>query len=253
MSEWQLVWSDEFDGPAGTAPNPASWTAETGNREMDGWGNHELQYYTQSPQNVRLNGAGHLEIRALEAPEDERGGLPCWNGEECRYTSARLSTRGKVEFTYGKVEARLTLPSGVGVWPAFWSLAEGQWPESGEIDIMEWIGRTPDTLYATVHGPGYSGAAGPQGKRPLNVSAPGEFHTYGLIKRPYALIWLLDGEEYHRLTPADLPVGTEWVFERPFHLLLNFAVGGDWPGPPADDLQFPKTLTVDFVRLWHEL
>ncbi len=250
MSEWNLLWSDEFDGPAGASPDPAFWNIEIGNREASGWGNRELQYYTQSPENVCLDGLGHLIVQAREVPEDERGALPCWNGKDCRYTSARLNTRGKVEFTYGKAEARLTLPSGVGLWPAFWSLAEGPWPQSGEIDIMEWIGRTPDTLYATVHGPGYSGAAGPQGKRPLD---PSPAHTYGLIKRPDELIWQLDGEDYHRLTPADLPVGTKWVFERPFHLLLNFAVGGDWPGPPADDIQFPQTLTADYVRLWHEL
>ena len=251
MSEWQLVWSDEFEGLAGTVPDPAFWNVETGNREKNGWGNHEGQYYTQSPENACLDGQGCLVIAAREVPEDERGGLPRWDGGDCRYTSARLSTRGKVEFTYGKAEARLTLPHGVGLWPAFWSLAEGLWPESGEIDIMEWIGRTPDTLYATVHGPGYSGATGPQGKRPL--LSPSEPHTFALIKRPYELVWQLDGADYHRLTPADLPDAGEWVFERPYHLLLNFAVGGDWPGPPSEDISFPQTLTADFVRLWQEV
>ncbi|MDP1171353.1 glycoside hydrolase family 16 protein, partial [Klebsiella pneumoniae] len=141
-----------------------------------------------------------------------------------------------VSFTYGKVEARLQLPAGAGIWPAFWALgtdlAAAGWPKAGEIDIMEFVGKTPNTVYGTLHGPGYSGAQ-VIGK-PLDLGKPvsGEFHTYTIIKRPNEIIWQVDGVEYHRLAPANLPAGTSWVFEKPFFVVLNLAVGGDWPGSP---------------------
>lgn len=244
-----MVWSDEFDGAAGSAPNPANWNNDLGNAEASGWGNRELQYYTAAPRNAALDGAGHLVITA----EKLANAGPCWNGSPCAYASGRIQTAGKVSYTYGKVEARIQLPAGAGMWPAFWSLGEGaNWPNAGEIDIMEFIGREPSTVYGTAHGPGYSGASGIG--RPLVLGAPvsADFHVFTVIKRPQEIIWLVDGVQYHRLTPASLPVGTSWVFERPFFLILNLAIGGDWPGPPNASTVFPARMTVDWVRVYKE-
>ena len=157
-----------------------------------------------------------------------------------------------VSFSQGKLEARIKVPPGVGLWPAFWTLGEGPWPSAGEIDVMEWIGKTPNTVYATVHGPGYSGANG-VGK-PLSQAAPYSdgFHVFTVIKRPNEIIWQVDGQEFHRVTPASLPSGSAWVFERPYFLLLNLAVGGDWPGSPDSSTPFPATMQVDYVRIFKE-
>ncbi|MFT7722377.1 MAG: glycoside hydrolase family 16 protein [Roseateles sp.] len=246
---WKLVWSDEFDGPAGSAPNPAHWHSNLGNREADGWGNHELQYYTPAPRNAFLDGQGRLVIRAEKVADAG----PCWNGRPCGYTSARLVTEGRVRYTYGKVEARIRVPAGQGIWPAFWSLGEGlPWPHAGEIDIMEYVGQTPATIYGTLHGPGYSGAQSLNQPHPLGAPVADDFHVFTVIKRPHEIIWLMDGVEYHRLTPARLPAGGSWVFERPFFLILNLAIGGDWPGPPDERTVFPAQMTVDWVRIYEE-
>ncbi len=247
---WVLAWSDEFDGPAGSAPNPAHWESELGNAEANGWGNRELQYYTRAPRNAALDGSGHLVIRAEKTPNAG----PCWNGKPCEFTSARLLTRGKVSFSEGKLEARIRVPAGAGLWPAFWTLGEGPkpWPEVGEIDVLEYIGKTPDTVYATAHGPGYSGAQSLGKAHALPGPVAAGFHVYTLIKRPNELVWLVNGVEIHRLTPASLPAGAPWVFEKPFFLLLNLAVGGDWPGPPDASTPFPATMTVDWVRIYRQ-
>ena len=247
---WELVWSDEFSRPAGTPPDPQFWTPEVGNRDTGGWGNRELQFYTRSVQNARQDGEGHLLIRALRnaAP------LPCWNGPRCAYTSARLTTRGKASFVYGKVEARLRVPPGRGLWPAFWSMGRDvdAWPANGEIDIMEWVGHTPNTVHATLHGPGYTGPRALGTEKTLDVNVADDFHVYTLVKRRTEILWLLDGQVYHRVTPEDRPTGTRWVFDQPFHLLLNLAVGGEWPGPPSEGTVFPAELKVDYVRVWRE-
>ena len=245
---WTLVWSDEFNGEAGTQPSDKFWNYDLGNEDAQGWGNRELEYYTHDPQNVRLDGKGNLEIRALRNTAD----LWCFNGDACPYTSARLSTLGKVQPKYGKIEARIQVPAGVGYWPAFWMLGNGQasWPNNGEIDIMEWLGRTPKTVYGTLHGPGYSGDKGLS--TPLDLSEPASngFHTFTLIRRPTEILWLLDGKAYKRVTPRDIPAGTNWVFDEPFYLLLNLAVGGNWSGPVGKDTVFPGVMKVDYVRVW---
>ncbi|WP_412029366.1 family 16 glycosylhydrolase [Deinococcus yunweiensis] len=244
---WTLVWSDEFGGPAGSQPAAKWWNYDLGNEEQSGWGNNELQYYTNNPANVRLDGQGFLEIWARKNSAE----LWCFNGYACPYTSARLTTRGRVQFTYGKVEARMSLPQGQGYWPAFWMLGEGlRWPERGEVDVMEFVGKTPTTIYGTLHGPGYSGGQGlTKGQSVQNVSG---YHTYTVIKRRDEIVWLLDGQPYHRVTPQDIPKGSEWVFDRPMHLLLNLAVGGNWPGSPDATTKFPGVLKVDYVRVWRE-
>ncbi len=247
---WTLAWSDEFTGPAGTQPGERDWTYDLGNEEQSGWGNKELEYYTRNPSNVRLDGQGHLEIVARRNDAD----LFCWNGDICPYTSARLNTRGKVQFLYGKLEARILLPAGRGYWPAFWMLGAGggAWPGNGEIDVLEWVGQTPGSVYGTLHGPGYSGSQGLSARRELAGPVSGSYHTYTLIKRPAEIIWLMDGAVYHRVTPGDLPAGTKWVFDGPFYLLLNLAVGGNWPGRPPATTVFPGVMKVDYVRLWKE-
>jgi hypothetical protein len=153
---WALAWSDEFDGPAGTAPDPSVWTPEIGDGSANGnpgWGNNERQAYTGEPANVALDGEGHLVIRALEAGADAP---PCYYGAPCAYTSARIVTAGALEVAYGRIEARLKIPTGQGLWPAFWllghDLAEVGWPEAGEIDVMENVGREPDVVHGTIHG-----------------------------------------------------------------------------------------------------
>jgi beta-glucanase (GH16 family) len=246
---WTLVWEDSFDGPAGTAPNPQNWTDALGNAEASGWGNRELQSYTAAPKNAALNGNGELEIRALKSSD---ASLPCWDGKPCAYTSARLISQGKRSFTYGKLEARILIPGGQGIWPAFWALGEGAWPNAGEIDVMEFIGKTPSLIYGTAHGPGYSGAQGIGKSTSPAASVPGSYHTYTVIKRANEIIWQVDGQEFHRLTPASLPSGATWVFERPYYLLLNLAVGGDWPGSPDANTVFPAVMKVDWVRIYSE-
>lgn len=245
---WTLVWSDEFNGKAGVQPSDTFWNYNIGNEEASGWGNRELEYYTRDPANVRLDGQGNLEIRALKNVAD----LWCFNGDACPYTSARLTTFGKVAFEYGKVEARVQVPAGVGYWPAFWMLGsgEGSWPNNGEIDIMEWLGRTPTTVYGTLHGPGYSADKGLSTPKELPEVVSKGFHTFAVIKRPSEIVWLLDGQPYKRVTPTDLPAGTQWVFERPSYLLLNLAVGGNWSGPVGAQTVFPGVMKVDYVRIW---
>ena len=248
-STWTLTWSDEFEGAAGSLPNPANWGYDLGNKEADGFGNHELQYYTAAPRNAQLDGTGQLIITA----EKSATAGPCWNGAACAYTSARLLTKGKQTYTYGKVEARIKFPGGAGIWPAFWSLGEGAaWPNAGEIDIMEFVGKTPNSVYGTAHGPGYSGAQGIGKARDTATGWPNDFHVYTVIKRPNEIIWQVDGVEFHRLTPASLPTGASWVFERSYFIILNLAVGGDWPGAPDANTVFPAQMTVDWVRIYKE-
>lgn len=248
---WQLIWQDEFDGPVGAPPDPEKWTPEIGGH---GWGNAEWQYYTDRPENVAQNGEGALAITVREAAPDERA-LPCWYGP-CRYTSARLLTAERFTFLYGRAEARIKAPYGQGIWPAFWSLGADigtvGWPESGEIDIMENIGREPSTLHGTVHGPGYSGANGIGGAvdLPGGAALSDDFHVFAIEWEPGEIRWVLDGAQYFRLTERDLPQGARWVFDHPFFLLLNVAAGGHWPGYPDETSIFPQTMLVDYVRVY---
>jgi len=246
---WTLVWSDEFNGAAGAVPDAKNWNYDLGNAENSGWGNHELEYYTANPRNAQLDGNGMLVITAEKATNPG----PCWNGAQCPYTSARIQTSGKVNFTYGKVEARMKLPAGKGIWPAFWSLGQtGQWPASGEIDIMEYVGQTPNTTYGTAHGTGYSGANGIGKPYDFGKPVADDFHTYTIVKRPNEIIWYVDGVQYHRLTPADIPASGTWVFEKPFFVILNLAIGGDWPGSPDATTPLPAQMLVDWVRIYKE-
>lgn len=238
---WTLVWQDEFDGDTIDTSN---WTYDIGGW---GWGNGEGQYYTDRPENARVEN-GLLVIEARQ----ERF-------EDSYYTSARLKTQGLQEFRYGRIEARLKVPEGAGLWPAFWMLGadfeEGSeeerrnWPFVGEIDVMEYLGREPDLIMGTVHGPGYSGALGLTTWNRQDYDIADDFHTYAVEWDADGIRWFYDGEQYAEVTPAD--VGTrEWVFDHEFFLIVNLAVGGNFPGPVALDLEFPVYLYVDHVRVY---
>ena len=240
----RLVWKDSFDGPAGAPANPQIWTYEVGGH---GWGNQELQRYTNSTENAALDGLGRLAITARE----DTSGTQCWYGT-CRYTSARLITLDKASAQYGRIEARMKLPAGQGVWPAFWMMGTNintvGHPTCGEIDIMELVGNEPWRVWASVHGPGYTGLSSH-----YDLPAPSEFaddfHTFTLDWTSNSLTFSIDNVVYHQVTQADLN-GNPWVFDQPFFLLLNLAVGGTWPGEPNAQTVFPATLLVDEVAVY---
>ena len=239
-----LTWSDEFNGGAGSAVDQSKWRFDIGG---SGWGNNEQQYYTNSTRNAAMDGAGNLVITARR---ENPSNFQCHYGT-CQYTSARLLTAATFTQTYGRYEARLKLPRGQGIWPAFWMLGTGSagWPGNGEIDIMENIGREPNTVHGTIHGPGYSGGEGIGAGYTIGSPFADGFHTFAVDWSPNLIIWYVDGNEYQRRTPADLG-GDRWVFDHPFFMIMNVAVGGYWPGYPDGSTTFPQTLTVDYVRVY---
>ena len=238
--DWRLVWNDEFNGAAGLAPDSTKWTYDTG---AGGWGNGELQKYTTERTNSQLDGNGNLVITARRTADGE-------------YTSARLNTRGEFTVTYGKIEGRMKIPRGQGIWPAFWMLGANAkkvgWPECGEIDIMENIGREAAMVHATVHGPGYSGAQPITEAFTLPDDAPfaDEFHIFSVIWTADSMEFFVDSHSYLKVTRESLPAGAKWVFNKPYHLLLNLAVGGSWPGNPESTTEFPQDFVVDYVRVY---
>lgn len=232
---WRLVWHDEFDGKT---IDPANWTYDIGGW---GWGNGEAQYYTSRPENARLEGG----ILIIEARQEKY--------EDSYYTSARLKTQGLQNFQYGRIETRLKVPSGKGLWPAFWMLGSNfdgnNWPDCGEIDIMEYIGKEPDLIFGTLHGPGYAGALGLSKWHRQAYNIADEFHTYAIEWEVDQIRWYYDGEHYFTVNRTD--VGErEWVFDQPFFIILNLAVGGILPGPVGLDTVFPKQYLVDYVRVY---
>ncbi|MET8153004.1 family 16 glycosylhydrolase [Actinoplanes sp. NPDC049668] len=236
-----ITWQDEFNGPAGASIDSAKWKFDIGG---SGWGNNEQQYYTNSTGNVSQNGQGQL---AITARRENPANYQCHYGT-CQYTSGRILTADKFTQRYGRFEASIKVPKGQGIWPAFWMLGGNNWPTTGEIDIMENIGREPNTLYGTVHGPGYSGAEGIGGSRNIGTPLSNAFHNYAVEWSPNLIVWYLDGSEYFRVTPASLG-GDQWVFDHPFFMILNVAVGGYWPGYPDGTTVFPQTMLVDYVRV----
>ena len=238
---WQLVWSDEFEGSAGAPPDPRFWTPEVGG---DGFGNEQLEFNTDRPENAALDGSGHLVITARRE---------LYQGAS--YTSARLITRGLVEVSQGRVEARLKMPVGSGMWPAFWMLGasfpETSWPACGEIDVVEYRGQEPGIANAALHGPGYSGG---QAIDDSTAVAGGglnrDFHIFAVEWSADEIVWLVDGYPYHRVTRERLPPLTTWVFDQPFFLLLNLAVGGSYVGPVGADTVFPQAFVADYVRAY---
>jgi beta-glucanase (GH16 family) len=244
----RLVWSDEFSGPNGALPDPSKWQLQTGG---NGWGNQELEYYTARSRNASLDGAGHLAITARA--ETYTGP----DGTTRGYTSARMQTEGLFQTAYGRIEARIKLPAGRGLWPAFWALGQGAntagWPWCGEFDIMENLGDNPFTVYGSLHGPQPGARDGQYGLTAAvrsKTSLAAAFHVYGVTWSPDRIVFTLDGASYATRTPASLARGQKWVFNQPFFLLLNVAVGGQWPGRPGAGTRFPATMLVDWVRVY---
>jgi len=243
---WTLVWSDEFNLPDGSSPDASKWNLVTGG---NGFGNAELESYTNRPQNAEIQN-GNLVITALK---ESYTGADMVSHD---YTSARLNSSNKFAQAYGRFEARIKIPYGQGMWPAFWllgsDLSTKAWPTCGEIDIMENIGREPSTVHGTIHGPGYSGGKGigspfsfPDGRKFAD-----DFHVYAVEWSPNQIKFFVDNNLYATRTPADLPAGAKWVYDHPFFILLNLAVGGKWPGNPDATTVFPQQMLVDYVRVY---
>ncbi len=234
-TSWQLVWSDEFNGPAGSQPNPTYWTYDLG---TDCCGNDELETYTNLAENAHMDGLGHLDIHV----ENPSAGV---------YTSARIKTEGLYAVAYGRIEARIKVPFGQGMWPAFWMLGNNittvNWPACGEIDIMENVGFTPAIAYGSLHGPdNYNETA--QYQLPSGNLAD-DFHVFAIEWSPQQITFYVDGNLYETQTNT----GSGWVFNvpnNPFFIILNVAVGGDWPGSPDATTQFPQDMLVDYVRVY---
>lgn len=241
-----VTFADDFDGAAGSAVDSSKWRYETG----DNVNNHERQYYTDGTKNAVLDGQGNLVITARK---ENPAGYSCWYGQ-CEYTSARLTTAQTFTTTYGHAESRMKVPQGQGMWPAFWMLGQdivtAGWPNCGEIDIMENVGSEPGVIHGTIHGPGYSGSGGigASYSLPAGQKFADAFHTFAVDWSPDKITWSVDGTAYQTRTPADLG-GNRWVFDHPFYLILNLAIGGDWPKDPDGSTTFPQQLVVDHIRV----
>ncbi len=245
---WTLVWSDEFNGPAGATPDATKWTPDVGG---SGNGNSELEYNTNN-NNTHMDGTGNLVI---EARKENPANYQCWYGG-CTYTSGRITTQNKFSYTYGKIEARIKIPYGQGLWPAFWLLGANintvPWPTCGEIDVMENIGREPGTVHGTVHGPGYSGSNGIGGPYtlPNNQAFSSAYHTFGVQWDANNVVYSVDGTTYFTVTRAMVESHGQWVYDHPFFIILNVAVGGAWPGNPDGTTVFPQRMSLDYVRVY---
>ncbi len=235
---WVLDWEDEFNGAAGALPSQTNWRFDVG----EDWGNAQLEYDTDRATNASLDGAGHLNITAR---------LESFRGRN--YTSARITTQGKVERKYGRFEARIKMPSGRGIWPAFWLLGANEdvvgWPQSGEIDVVEYRGQEPSLVHGTLHGPGYSASKGMTRRFALdNGRFDDTYHVFSVEWDESSIEWRVDGTLYHEIKRTYVP--GDWVFDHPFYIILNLAVGGGYVGPPDGSTVFPQTMSVDWVRIY---
>ena len=250
ISSRKPVFKDEFNKAANTPIDATKWTAEIGG---GGWGNEELQYYTNSPENAYHDGRGNLVVKAIKLAPPLN--LDCWYGK-CRYTSARLVTKEKFERKYGRFEARIKIPRGQGMWSAFWMLGNNidtvGWSTCGEIDVMENIGREPLTVHGTIHGPGYSGAnaVGAPFDSANDQEFADNFHVYATEWTENKIAFYVDGKLFKTITPQDLPAEKDWVYDHPFFMILNLAVGGNWGGVPDETTVFPRQMLVDYVRVY---
>lgn len=250
---WTRVWSDEFDGAAGARIDSTKWRYDIGDGCQDGncgWGNNEKEYYTNASENIALNGQGQLMIVARSAPS----GLTCYYGP-CRYTSAKVTTRGKVLVAPGRVEARIKLPAGQGLWPAFWMLGHTHpsvpWPVCGELDIMENKGSQPSTTSSAVHGPGYSGATPfAHAQTLVGGTFSADFHTFAVEWDSAHVRFFIDDTAHYGITRAALEQFGNSILGQPFYLIINLAVGGHFDGDPQSDAILPATMLVDYVRAY---
>lgn len=235
---WQLVWSDEFNGAAGEQPDATKWKYDLGTGQ-DGWGNQELQSYTNSPANVSMDGSGNLVLTAIRSGNS--------------FTSARIKTQGLFEQAYGRFEARLKTPYGPGLWPAFWLLGANidavSWPQCGEIDVMELRGQEPNAIAGSIHGPGYSGGNAISKKYTLsNNRFDTEFRVFAIEWDENKIDFFVDDFLYQRIERGDVP--GEWVYDHPFFMIFNVAVGGNYVGFPTAQTPFPQKMTIDYVRVY---
>lgn len=244
--KWSLVWSDEFNGPDGSMPDPTKWSIV---KDGSGFGNHELEYYTDQPSNVHVE-KGNLVITARK--ESYTGA----DGVQREYTSARLETAGHFQQEYGRYEARIKIPKGQGIWPAFWMLGSDigtvGWPACGEIDIMENVGFEPSKVHGSLHGPQYSGDNPLTGAYTLpgRLAFSDDFHVFAVEWEPQVLRFYVDNILYETQTIDNIPSHKHWAFDHPFFVLLNVAVGGQWPGNPDASTSFPTSMLVDYVRVY---
>lgn len=238
VKKWTLYWQDEFKGTNGSGANESKWVHEVGG---EGWGNNEEQYYTQGTNNCYIQD----DNLVIEAKKE--------NMNNNKYTSARITTKGKLDLKYGKVEMRAKVPYGQGIWPAFWMLgsdiAEVNWPDCGEIDIMENIGKEPKIVHGTLHGPGYSGNMGIGSPYEIADDFKDSYHIFSIEWSENKIEWFIDGKKYHSMNP-DKVIGNKWVYNNNFYLLLNLAVGGNWPGYPDDTTVFPQKFYIDYIRVY---
>jgi len=239
------LFSDDFDGDAGTSPDAGRWGYDVGG---GGWGNHELETYTDRPENASVDGSGNLAVTAR--PETFTG----TDGITRNYTSARLSTASTFAFTYGTAQARIRTPKGKGLWPAFWALGSDMplvgWPNCGELDVMETVGSTPNTAYQNIHGTLKTGPEWSLGTSAVLSSAlSAGYHTYGLVWGPNALAITVDGRAYMTTSATDVAPANLWTFNHSFYLLIDLAVGGSWPGSPDSTTPFPAVMSVDYVHV----
>jgi beta-glucanase (GH16 family) len=263
---YTLVWQDEFDGPNGSSPDPHKWTYDLGG---NGWGNHELESYTNRPENAHIENGNLVIIARKESFEGA-------DHIAQEYTSARLKTQGLFVQTYGRFEARIKIPAGQGIWPAFWLLGQNivsaGWPKCGEIDIMENIGKEPATVHGSLHGPTSNGTPTDitaSARLANNKDFSADFHVYAVEWDPGTVRFYVDTTLFATFTPQSAPEprlrepgspppppdspadrSGAWVFDHPFFLILNVAGGGDWPGPPDSTVHFPQTMLVDYVRVY---
>lgn len=238
---WQLTWSDDFEGAAGQLPDAAKWGFDLGTGQ-DGWGNQELQSYTNNPANVSLDGQGNLVITAIQSGNS--------------FTSARVKTQGLFSLQYGRFEARLKTPYGPGIWPAFWMLgdnvATAGWPQCGEIDIMELRGQEPHIIHGSLHGPGYSGGnAITKSFALMNARFDTDYHIFAVEWDEDKIDYFVNDYLYQRIQKSD--VKGEWVYNQPFFIILNMAVGGSYVGFPLPQTPFPQKMIIDYVRVYKEI
>lgn len=240
---WELAWEDDFTGTSGSAPDNSKWSFDIGTG-VNGWGNSELQYYTNRSSNASLDGNGNLVITART---ENFGGSG--------FTSARVNTKNKFEQAYGRFEARIKTPYGPGIWPAFWLLGSdvdtNEWPLCGEIDIMEQRGQEPYINHGSVHGPGYSGGNSiTKAYALMDGRFDTDFHIYAIEWGPDYIDYFVDNFLYQRITPDN--VTGEWVYNHSFFIILNVAVGGSYVGFPTTGTPFPQSMYVDYVKVYNQ-
>jgi beta-glucanase (GH16 family) len=257
---WNFNWIEVVSGGTGPTPvfsdefnsiNTGTWSHETGG---GGFGNNEREYYTNG-QNafIQFDSQANSNVLVLEARRDNPANYNCWYGR-CEYTSSRMNTAGKRTFQYGRIEARLKLPQTPGIWPAFWLLGNdigtAGWPGCGELDIMEHVGFEPNITHGAMHGPNYSGNTPFAGTNYLNESVSANYHVYAIEWNSTSVRWFMDGNLFYTVNKSQVQSFGNWVFDHPMFVILNVAVGGNWPGNPTGSSVFPQRMYVDYIRVY---